>query len=348
MAVRDGVDESGGMDPRAADPARTATRARRRLVVAAIPALAAVVLGGCVSSPDDDVAAYVDRAIIEMRDGLHGDTPEFEDAVAVASAELTARETIDDTHAGLADLAVAAGGIHSFFLTPAEVVAWQSVDQPGATFPVPSVSTFDGISTVTLPSFRGQSVEAVERYRSAGLSAMRRASEATTCGWIVDLRTNGGGNAWPMLAVAAPLLDDGDVVGLRSREGETAWARIEGGGVVATPGGPGTETPGGFTIDAPVALLTSTATASAAEIVAIAFAGQADTVRVGAPTAGLTTGNEIRELSDGAWLVLTTSYDVDRTGRVYDGPLEPDVVAPPGSVPSDLERARDALRARCA
>lgn len=176
---------------------------------------------------------------------------------------------------------------------------------------------------------------------------MKRAAAATTCGWIVDLRTNGGGNAWPMLAVAAPLLDDGDVVGLRSREGEVAWARVENGGVVSTPGGSGTETPGGFSIEAPVALLTSTTTASAAEIVAIAFAGQARTVRVGAPTAGLTTGNEVRELSDGAWLVLTTSYDVDRTGRVHDGPLEPDVLAPPGSVPSDLERARDELRAYC-
>lgn len=318
----------------------------RLRVVIGVALLGALSLPGCTAA-DDDVAAYVDRAVAEMRDGIHADTAEFQDAVTAAEGELKARETISDAHAGLGELVVAAGGIHSFFLTPAEAVAARSVDQPGATFPVPSVSTFEGISTVSLPSFNGQSAEAEERYRSAGLTAMKRAADATTCGWIVDLRTNGGGNAWPMLAVAAPLLDDGDVVGLRSREGELAWARVEGGGVVSTPGDAGTETPGGFTIDAPVALLTSTTTASAAEIVAIAFAGQADTVRVGARTAGLTTGNEVRELSDGARLVLTTSYDVDRTGTVYDGPLEPDVVAPPGSVPSDLERARAELRARC-
>lgn len=318
----------------------------RLRAVAAVALLGVLLLPGCTAA-EDDVAAYVDRAVAEMRDGIHADTPEFEDAVNAAEGELRARETISDTHAGLRDLAVAAGGIHSFFLTPAEAIAGRSVDRPGATFPVPSVSTFEGISTVALPSFNGQSAEAEEQYRSAGLTAMKRAAAATTCGWIVDLRTNGGGNAWPMLAVAAPLLDDGDVVGLRSREGEVAWARVENGGVVSTPGGSGTETPGGFSIEAPVALLTSTTTASAAEIVAIAFAGQARTVRVGAPTAGLTTGNEVRELSDGAWLVLTTSYDVDRTGRVHDGPLEPDVLAPPGSVPSDLERARDELRAYC-
>lgn len=313
----------------------------------ALSALA--VLCGCGGGADreaDEVGAYVDRAIAEMRDGIHADTDAFRAAVAAAEPELRAQRSIVRTYPGLRSLALAAGGEHSSFLSPVEVQAVEAADQPGATFAIPTTSTYGGVTVLTLPAFNGQSDEAVDRYRRSGLDALQAAAADTTCGWIVDLRTNGGGNAWAMLAVVAPLLDDGRVVGLRSKD-ETQWAEIADGGVVSTPGGPGTGTSGGFTLDGPVAILTSTMTASAAEIVALAFVGQDDAVRVGSPTAGFTTGNEIRELSDGSWIVLTTTYDVDRSGRVYDGPIAPDVLAPPGSVPSDLEHARSELAARC-
>ena len=304
-----------------------------------------LVLSGCsADSGRDDVAGYVEAAIAEMRDGIHADTDAFRDAVARVEPELKAKATIAETHRGLGELVVVAGGVHSWLQTPADVASIAAQNAPAASFPVPTVSTRDGISILSLPGFQGEEPEAIARYESAGLQAMRAAAAATTCGWIVDLRTNGGGNAWPMLAVVAPLLDDGDVVGLE-RDGQVQWARVADGGVVSTPGGDDTSSPGGFTVDTPVALLTSGMTNSAAEIVAIAFAGQADALRVGKPTAGMTTSNPVRDLSDGARLILTTSYDVDRTGRVYDGPLAPDIEAAPGP---DLEAARAAVRSRCA
>lgn len=314
-------------------------RAARVLLLAATLALS-----GCsADGGGDGVATYVDAAIAEMRDGIHADTDEFRDAVARAEPELKAKATIAATYHGLSELAAVAGGVHSWLMTPADVSSIAEQNAPGASFPVPTVSTRDGISVLTLPGFQGEEPEAVERYESSGREAMRAAAASTDCGWIVDLRANGGGNAWPMLAVAAPLLDDGDVVGLKRGE-VVQWAHVDDGGVVSTPGGDDTASAGGFAIDAPVALLTSGVTASAAEIVAIAFAGQADAVRVGKPTAGLTTGNEARELRDGARLILTTTYDVDRTGRVYDGPLVPDVEVAPGP---DTEAARAAVRERC-
>ena len=325
--------------------------ARRRVRgnAGAFVAVGVLALSGCVGAPEEangEVSAYVDRAIAEMRDGIHVDSDAFRAAVAAAAPDLRAQRSIVRTYPGLRELATVAGGEHSSFLSPVEVQAATSADVPGATFPVPTASTDAGVTVLTLPSFTGQSASAVQRYERSGLDALRATAAETTCGWIVDLRTNGGGNAWPMLAVAAPLLDDGTVVGLRRGE-ETRWAEVLDGGVVSTPGGEDTTTPGGFTLDGPVAILTSTMTASAAEIVALAFIGQDDVIRVGAPTAGLTTGNEIRELSDGAWIVLTTTYDVDRTGRVYDGPIAPDILAPPGSTPSDLDVARSELASRC-
>ncbi len=307
-------------------------------------ATVAILTGCAVDPPNDDVAAYVDAAIAEMRDGIHADTDAFRDAVAHAAPELRAKPTIAETYRGLDELASAAGGPHSWLQTPADVASITTLNAPGAPFPVPTVSTREGISMLTVPGFQGEDREAIEQYQSAGLEAMRAAAPSTTCGWIIDLRTNGGGSAWPMLAVVAPLLDDGDVVGLK-RDETVHWATVANGGVVSTPGGDDTATPGGFRIDAPVALLTSGMTNSAAEIVAIAFAGQTDAVRVGKPTSGMTTGNQVRELSDGARIILTTSYDVDRTGTVYDGPLVPDVEVAPGP---DLEAARAAVRSRCA
>jgi len=304
-----------------------------------------VLLTGCaVDAPNDEVAAYVDAAIGEMRDGIHADTDEFRDAVAQAAPELRAKPTIAETYRGLDQLAAAAGGPHSRLQTPADVASITTQNAPGAPFPVPTVSTRDGISMLTVPGFQGEDRDAIEQYQSAGLAAMRAAAPSTTCGWIIDLRTNGGGSAWPMLAVVAPLLDGGDVVGLK-RDETVLWATVANGGVVSTPGGDDTVTPGGFRVDAPVALLTSGMTNSAAEIVAIAFAGQTDALRVGKPTSGMTTGNQVRELRDGARIILTTSYDVDRTGTVYDGPLAPDIEVAPGP---DLEAARAAVRSRCA
>lgn len=318
---------------------------KRARVALALLLTATLAVSGCsADGGDNGVSAYVDAAIAEMRDGIHADTDEFRDAVARAEPELKAKATIAATYRGLGELVAVAGGVHSWLQTPADVSTIAGQNAPGASFPVPTVSTRDGVSVLMLPGFQGEESAAVERYRSAGLEAMRAADASTDCGWIIDLRTNGGGNAWAMLTVVAPLLDDGELVGLR-RDDTVHWARVADGGVVSTPGGDDTASPGGFAIDAPVALLTSGMTGSAAEIVAIAFAGQTGAVRVGTPTAGLTTGNEVRDLSDGARLVLTTTYDVDRTGRVYDGPLTPDIEVAPGP---DLEAARTAVRSRCA
>ena len=57
---------------------------------------------------------------------------------------------------------------------------------------------------------------------------------AAACGWIVDLRSNGGGNLYPMLAALAPLLGPGPLLGYRDRHGRTdSWVIDDDGTVVA-------------------------------------------------------------------------------------------------------------------
>ncbi len=59
----------------------------------------------------------------------------------------------------------------------------------------------------------------------------------------------------------------------------------------------------------------------------------------GNPSAGMTTANEVYPLRDGAWLVLTVSTYVDRTGRVYGGQIMPEdtAVISPGSVDNRIK-----------
>lgn len=78
----------------------------------------------------------------------------------------------------------------------------------------------------------------------------------------------------------------------------------------------------------------------------VAFAGQADTTRIGEPTAGMTTDNDAFDLPDGAFIALSIAYYVDRNKTVYDGPIEPDTQhpSPPATV---LDVAAEWLHSQC-
>jgi len=146
---------------------------------------------------------------------------------------------------------------------------------------------------------------------SFDLDAVRsiRAADATpTCGWVVDLRRNVGGNMWPMLHAVRPIL--GEANPFTYRYGKAPWSNK----LVYALQRP----------DPAIAVLTSRLTVSSGELAAIAFRGPASTRFFGEPTAGLATSNMDIPLVDGAMLVVTTDRPADRTGRAYERPIEPD------------------------
>lgn len=173
-----------------------------------------------------------------------------------------------------------------------------------------------------MPAFNGTEPAAVARYQEAALSDVKDARAQTGCGWIVDMRSNGGGNAYPMLSAVAPLLSDGRVFGFRNRNSNTTWISVSNGNVHADMAAVPPPTPN-FSVDQPVAVLTNKATASAAEAVVVAFSGQLRSAQFDTPTAGLTTSNERHTLSDGAALVVSTAYYVNRNGKTFDGRIVP-------------------------
>lgn len=81
--------------------------------------------------------------------------------------------------------------------------------------------------------------------------------------------------------------------------------------------------------DPPIAVLTDAETMSSGEATLIAFHGKPNVRTFGAATAGMATGNEVMPLDDGALLVVTTTREADRTGRIYGSePIPPDQPAP--------------------
>jgi carboxyl-terminal processing protease len=204
-----------------------------------------------------------------------------------------------------------------------------------------------GVTTPTVPptigyvrvqSFGGSGTAAVE-FASALHAAIRAGDRDDLAGWIVDLRGNGGGNMWPMIAGIGPVLGEGvagyfiDPDGVAVEWGYGSGAAIAAGSVVLS-------VPGAYRLrrERPrVAVLTDIGIASSGEAVAIAFRQRPDTRSFGTPTCGLSTANESFPLSDAAVLNLTVSTMADRTRQLYGDVVAPDEVI--GDASAAVQRA---------
>ncbi len=177
------------------------------------------------------------------------------------------------------------------------------------------------------PTAHQQMKERAQRWQAI----IRDQDSGLRCGWIVDLRGNTGGNMWPMLLGAAPLLRatpgaEEDVGSFATVDGPSRWQLTTtsvrlGGRVRIDLGGPGylLKHPG-----APAAVLIGPRTASSGEATVLAFRGRPQTRSFGQPTSGLSTANVMRPLVDGSALLLTTSVMQDRNGQGDGLKIEPD------------------------
>jgi C-terminal processing protease CtpA/Prc len=169
---------------------------------------------------------------------------------------------------------------------------------------------------------------------------IRNVDTPSLMGWIVDVRGNGGGNMWPMVAGVGPVLGDGIAGYFVPPSGSaTPWsysagAALNGGSSIAQ-----TTTVYELIRRAPrVAVLTDNLVASSGEAVVISFRARPNTRSFGGATCGLSTANTTFRLSDGAMLYLTTALMADRTRTTYG-----DSVAPDETVSGDAEVVQRAI-----
>ena len=169
------------------------------------------------------------------------------------------------------------------------------------------------------------------------------ATAGQRCGYIVDLRGNGGGNVWPMLAGLSPLLGEPwNGYDIKTDGTISTYATIwRGKATIVDKADPNAGVtfleidrwkPLPALVRAPVALLIDDAVASSGEGVALAFKGRPNSRSFGGKTYGLASSNEGFMLADRVNVVVTSGLMIDRLRRTYPDGVAPDeVVANPPS-----------------
>lgn len=146
---------------------------------------------------------------------------------------------------------------------------------------------------------------------------------------MIDLRQTVGGDIWTYPAAVGPLLGNGKAGGFVYRDGTREWWEYRDSKVFWN----GQERSEDHVTGShyrvarslpPVALLMSTATLGAAELLAVAFHGRPHTRFFGEPTGGAPSLFMDTALSDGSLIGMSGADSFDRMGRVYGGPIAPD------------------------
>ncbi len=237
----------------------------------------------------------------------------------------------EDPHTALPKIFKQLGDKHSFVHVPIESTEARRDDSQ----PTGYLLEQEGqpVAVVTIPGFVGADETSVQQFSLAIQRCLSDLASLNPSGWIIDLRENGGGNMWPMLAGLSPFFGDGDIGYFDSRESREAWFCREGNIGFRDKDGQefvqeNLERPDSNLMErcnaARVVVLLGPNTASSAEGVAIAFQNRPNTTSIGQTTAGLATSNRSFLLSDGSVLELTVAMFADRNGNTYESGVTPD------------------------
>jgi carboxyl-terminal processing protease len=258
------------------------------------------------------------------------------------------RAAVDWTALRTQVLAKAAGVTRIFDAYPAIQLAFQLLNDPHSRYvsftgTTIRYSTLDcstaGASIPSLPAnigyvqVRSTGGTTAEAYAGAMHEVIRAADRDDTIGWVVDLRGNGGGSTYAMVAGVGPILGEGPAGSFINPDGvRTEWGYRSG-----APGVTGATSNGTVVVvpstvyqlrrpDPPVVVLSDRANSSAGESTLISFIARPNTRILGTPSCGLSQGVAGLPMRDGATLWLARSIMADRTTRPYGGTVMPDEV----------------------
>lgn len=333
------------MPPVPAPGVVAARRSRGLSATLAVLGLCAVL--GCSAQPHAEVSDFVDEALAGLEQGYYANTPEWEAAVEREKPALQAAQSVEATYPILVRLTKVAGGDHSFFSNPEEV-AGTKARYPGGKVPVPTVAYDGELAVLAIPAFSSIHQEEIRHFLHASEQVFSDDAAESACGWVIDLRANTGGDMRTMLVSLSPLLDEGTVMTFRDRDGTKTHVVNENRGITWNGerwGELADPTPG--LSGKPIALVQSSATASAGEALILAFRGQDRVETFGEVTSGYTTVNKGVYLSDGSTITLSFALMGDRSESFPEGPLEPDQ-AVTGSYDAPLQAAKEWASQQCA
>ena len=188
-----------------------------------------------------------------------------------------------------------------------------------------------GMVKIIVPAFVGTDEQGMQ-YVETLWSELEDAADETTCGIVVDLGSNGGGNMYPMLQGLGPLLGEGPVLGFTDAAGNDISITMDShyqlaqDGVTNTSYTPGIPAPDLGERSLAVAVLVSSMTASSGEATAIGLMEADYPVRFfGVPTYGVATSRGGIPLIDGAMVLLSDYWTTTVDGETFPDGVIPDV-----------------------
>jgi C-terminal processing protease CtpA/Prc len=183
------------------------------------------------------------------------------------------------------------------------------------------------IGYIELPQAGGE----WESYPTLAQQVIREVDRTATCGWIIDLRRNVGGDIWYYIAAIGPILGEGQLGGFVYLDGTQELWKYQDGKVLWNEQERDESLVEGtiYSLKRPmplVALLIGPATMAAGELAVVTFQGRPNVRTFGEPTGGSPFLVFHTDLSDGSFLGVSAADAMDRTGQIYDGPITPDEV----------------------
>jgi len=309
---------------------------KRLLSLALICMIAASTWAPAYAEPSPEAADYLDRAISLIREH-HKDSraADWDQIRRQALDDIAAANTTSETYPAIWRVLRTLGETHSFLVEPdsagqdLSAASEHFEGEPNAPMPTWEIVQ-NRYAVVRLPDLNTMAADGEasgKAYTAALRQGLERMDRDDLCGWVVDLRGNGGGNMWPMLQGLDPLLGSPPFGYFTLRGSKVSmWSRTNGSVLAVredvSPSAPSYVLKRG---QSPLAVLLGPETSSSGEMTAIALIGRDKVRTFGAPTAGFTTGNSVYSLSDGAFLVITTVAVRDRKGKDHIGPIVPDV-----------------------
>jgi hypothetical protein len=235
------------------------------------------------------------------------------------------------------------GDKHSAFFPPSESPGL--VDNPPGDprYQILGSMLDSKIAYMTVPSFAGKSISG---HTDSSLTQVQLLDAAKPCGWVVDLRANYGGYAGSMLLGLAPLLQKGSFGGMQFNDNSQVLFYVDNGemGYIDVSDNNKHYIDTRYTRqvnltkpNSPVAILQSAYTASAGELILLAFRGSSVPVKTfGSPSYGLTTSPFGTYLQpDSAYLNITGAIWFDRTGKLLGSAVAPDSLIPQSTTFAD-------------
>ncbi|WP_018480005.1 S41 family peptidase [Pontibacter roseus] len=281
----------------------------------------------------DSVKAYVTQALdIMKRESIHKHQVDWDKVYAQTFEKAKNVSTIKEAYPAINYALAELKDGHSRLYEPEIIRSLKESGYAGTTtqkLPMPTGNMIDGkYAFISIPGFAAMQNKEQLAFVDSVQSVIKFLDAQNPKGWIIDLRLNQGGNLEPMYAGLIPLLGEGKLIGWADADNKITYQTYKNGAVTGLFDSLEHSIEKPYTVKSknlPIAVLIGSSTASSGEMTAIAFVGRKHTKLIGTNTVGLTTGNNPRVLSDGAWLNLTSSRAADRSGRVYGKGLTPDI-----------------------